>query len=468
MTRTRPGGMPQASHDLALREFGDRQDQPRPAGAPRRDRAAPQPFASGEPLGVGRERHIVDGHGRGAGRRQRRRVARCEQHVGTVGGAARATASIVPTSFRPRPAATGPARRTPGEPAAADGAYSVHSCRRASADALHSISNSRQIPSDAGRLSAELARIDGNLHGRCSSGSRVGGANAAGARVPAEARRRGPGRGRSRLAATSGSSSAAMALSKPIHIAWRDRRGGVARDFRQRSAGRDHHRHAARHGFEHGQAKSFVERRQHEQVRPRKQIHAARACDHVTGQLRHGRRDPVPRRRTATDARWPARPRPAPAAAHPGTPRSKLTIGRQQHADVLARIERPQEQDVLARLAASSLAHGVRPRRRAGRAEVDALGRDARASAARPRPCKREDTTMAGARVACARTRFGKSRRISAAMRSGCLRKWRSWMVSTTAAGRLGMASGRGRVHDVESGRPATRPAARPCGSTPR
>ncbi len=175
--------------------------------------------------------------------------------------------------------------------------------------------------------------------------------------------------------ATSGSSSRGHGRLKAIHVAWRNRRGGVARDFRQRSTGRHHYRHTARHGFEHGQAKAFVERRQHEQVRPRKQIHPAR-LRYVTGQLdmageircsgvglqgRGARRHATRQHQTRS----------------PGYARSKLTVGRQQHADVLAWIERTQEQDVLARLAASSLAHGVRPRRSPGRAQVDALGRDA-------------------------------------------------------------------------------------------
>ncbi len=160
--------LPQARHDLALRELGDRQDQPCPPRAPRRDRAAPQPFARREPLRVGAERHVVDGDRGGAGRRQRRRVARREEHVGTVGRErARQRPLFPPRSARARQQADLPGER-----------WRHRRHRRRVQRPLVTKRIRRRAPlgqqlaeiaSDAGRLSAELARIDGDLHGRCST-----------------------------------------------------------------------------------------------------------------------------------------------------------------------------------------------------------------------------------------------------------------------------------------------------------
>ena len=149
-------------------------------------------------------------------------------------------------------------------------------------------------------------------------------------------------------------------------------------------------------------------------------------------------------------------------------PGGQLRVGLQQDADVLARVQGPEEEDVPRNAVAGGDAPSPRP------SAVRLAGRDGCVTRA-PRACR---ATSAGGvarghddgvgRAACARTSLGKSRRISAVIRSGMAEEVQIVNGQDRPGGAAGNGERGGRVHDVgRAGQPLDRREAA-TGSTPR
>ncbi len=152
------------THDLIAREAGDRQHD---ASAPcrlLREPAPAQAFTPAEPFRVRGKRDVVDDDHQRAARPKRRRVARREEHVGLVGGDRRRQRTLLP----PRAASAG----HDGDFCVEPGRHAEPAVRRVERPAVRHarrrplLQQPLQIPSNASRVAADLARVDADAHHR--------------------------------------------------------------------------------------------------------------------------------------------------------------------------------------------------------------------------------------------------------------------------------------------------------------
>ncbi len=249
-------------------------------------RGEPSPadaLAQPEPLGMRDERDVVD---RDDGRNvepERRRVGRREEHVQVIGRATAAAGGPAPTSVPPRPAHV--ARGKPAGVERQSRAAPARTARtrgaRARSSAAHSPQQPRKVPADAGRLSAQLARVYADAHRRCSIARSVG------ARTTA-ARRCRPSRtgGNARGPCATQDAANALVVDQPLDRCARRTVGVVRIDEqtrvaeRLRAARRDSRRRPARRAViasSTGNPEAFVEGRLHQQTGALVQRAAVRA-----------------------------------------------------------------------------------------------------------------------------------------------------------------------------------------------
>ena len=100
-TVMRSRGDAEMPHDLVAGELRVGEHDACASRRPGGQRPSSAPFARAEPLGVGGERDVVNRQRDRAGRRERRAVARREQHVRAIARQMRAPASTVPSACRP-------------------------------------------------------------------------------------------------------------------------------------------------------------------------------------------------------------------------------------------------------------------------------------------------------------------------------------------------------------------------------
>ena len=366
--------MPRCVDDLALRELRNRDDARRArARASATASGAARPRASRTTRGARRTTR------RGwrppsARRRRAGRVARREQDVGAR-----------PSRDQSRQRPSAPTQRSPARRRRRR--HRAHSRMNSCASRLGQLvpcrRSSARIAADAGRLAAQLARVDGDPHSSrapvaVAHGVGIGAAQrgADSSQVNACARSRPALRAR-RAPIALVASTRSIAAASAADVVGIDERAGVADDFRQRAALRRDDRHAGRHRLERRQPEALVERGQHEHARGRDTAPRARRRRRSRGASR-GRRAAAPR--CAPASRRAAGGR-APASTSGGTCACRSSSARRRRAarrrSCVARACR--RTGCIRRRHVRRTAERA-PRRRAGRADVDAIGRRRRAA----------------------------------------------------------------------------------------